>query len=75
MILERTVVTDILGNEKDPNYKIFVADSLDNFDEEVNFLRSHLDCFSENLKCRSDEEGEWFNRLNVDIIGRCLSSS
>jgi hypothetical protein len=65
----RSVVTKLLGNNKDPNYVTIVADMLEKFKVlgclmslKIHFLNSHLEFFPENLGALSEEQGERFHQ-------------
>ncbi|GBN05118.1 hypothetical protein AVEN_132104-1 [Araneus ventricosus] len=63
------VITSILGNKKDPNYKSIVKEMIKNFkilgcsmSLKVHFLDLNLEYFPENLGAVSDEQGERFHQ-------------
>lgn len=65
----KQVVTKFLGNVKDPNYELIVANMIDKFKNlgclmslKVHFLHAHLDFFPENLGDVSEEQGERFHQ-------------
>ena len=65
----KEVVKKFLGNKRDNNYKMIVANLVNNLkllgcnmSLKVHFLDSHLDSFPENLGDYSEEQGERFHQ-------------
>ncbi|GBM51334.1 hypothetical protein AVEN_175775-1 [Araneus ventricosus] len=65
----KLIITNFLGNKKNPNYKSIVEKMIKNFkilgcsmSLKVHFLDSHLDYFPENLGAVSEEQGEIFHQ-------------
>ncbi|GBM62497.1 hypothetical protein AVEN_145982-1 [Araneus ventricosus] len=65
----KLVITNFLGNKKDPNYESIVEEMIKNFkilvcsmSLKVHILDSHLDYFPENLGAVSEEQGERFHQ-------------
>ncbi|GBM62274.1 hypothetical protein AVEN_264137-1 [Araneus ventricosus] len=64
----KSVVHRVWGNTKDLLYKTCVQRMLTAYEAQgckmrfkVHFLHSHIDCFPENLKAYSEEQGERFH--------------
>jgi hypothetical protein len=73
----RNVVTEYLGNTKDPNYANTVNKILDAFKDlvcntslKLHLLHSHLDYFPENLGSLSEEQEERFHKDVKEIDRR-----
>lgn len=73
----KCVVENFLGNKKDPNYKIIVADMLEklrllgcNMSIKIHFLHAHIEFFPENLGAVSEEHGERFHQDIKDMEKR-----
>ncbi|GBN89806.1 hypothetical protein AVEN_67319-1 [Araneus ventricosus] len=73
----KLVTTSFLGNEKDPNYKSNVEETIKNvkilgcsMSLKVHFLDSHLVYFPENLGAVSEEQGERFYQDVKEMEGR-----
>jgi hypothetical protein len=65
----RSVVTNFLGNNKDPDYVTIVTNILEKFKVlgclmslKIHFLNLHLDVFPENVGALSEEQGERFHQ-------------
>ena len=65
----KRVVEDFLGNKKDPNYKVIIADMLENLrllgcnmSIKLHFWHAHIEFFPENHDVMSQEQGEGFHR-------------
>ena len=66
----KSVVKDVLGNRKTPNYREIVGELLQSYQDmgcnmslKIHFLESHLDFFPDNLGAVSDEH----ERFHQDI--------
>jgi hypothetical protein len=66
----RSVTENLLGNNKDPNYKNIVETTLENFNKlgcnmsvKVHFLHSHIEYFPENLGCLVKSRVKDFTRI------------
>ncbi|GBO46167.1 hypothetical protein AVEN_168626-1 [Araneus ventricosus] len=76
----KLIITNFLGNKKDPNFNSIVEEMINNFkilsysmSLKVHVLDSHLDYFPENLGAVSEEQGEIFHKKykgNGDAISR-----
>ena len=73
----KRVVENFLRNEKDPNYKVIVADMLEklrllgcNMSIKLHFLHAHIEFFPENLGAVSEEHGERFHQDIKDMEKR-----
>jgi hypothetical protein len=65
----KSVVTKLLGNNKEPDFVTIVANMLEKFkflgcliSLNIHFLNSHLDFFPENIDAVSEEQGECFHQ-------------
>jgi hypothetical protein len=72
----KIVVTKFLGNNKDPDYIIIVANMLEKFkvlgclmNLKLDFLNSHLDFFTKNLGAVSEKQGERFHQ-DITVMER-----
>lgn len=81
-IAVKHVITNFLGNTRDPDYEAIVEEMLEAYrimgismSLKIHFMHSHLDFFPENLGSVSDEHGEKFHQTLAKIEARYKGKS